>query len=76
MMTAERRQTSSRLERELLAVGLFWRQIMPLRRLRRRVKDGDIGGELDGILSDDERNRLSFWGYLMKRKGIFDESER
>lgn len=39
-----------------------------LRVIRRRVRDGDIGGELDGILTTHELNWLAFWKWCRERE--------
>lgn len=60
----------------LFRMGVHWRTALHLRQIRKLVEEGVVGGELDGEISVMEYRRLAFWAYLLKRKGIYDESER
>ena len=43
------------------------RVILRLLPLRRRVRDGHLGGECDGALTNAERSRLAFLRWLLER---------
>ena len=60
----------------LLRIGVHWRTALQLRRIRKLVDEGVVGGEQDGEITLMEYRRLQFERFLRIRNGLYKESER